>query len=292
MSDSPLASRVMLSPSNSGTGYAKTFGVIHDIECPPGPSWAESLGGPDYMQNRANGVSVHYIVDSDSVVQTATESTWCWGAGKYANRRSIQIEQAGYASFTIAQWTGASSAVGSTYQRPDGSRHTFTASDAADMAAQFDLLARLIADISKRRGWKAERATADELRRASNGENVGKWCRHVDVSDDLGGTVHRDTGKGLPFDDLLARARHYMAPKPAPILPAPLTTQEDDMSQQIIRTTTSSGKFVYATLGTEGVEWISKGNVLTLLRATGSKEYPVSREVYNACRAPGTNEVN
>lgn len=221
MADSSLVSSVKLSPSNSGTGYSKTFGVLHDIECPPGASWAESLGGPSYMQNPANKVSVQYIVDADSVVQTGTESTWCWGAGPYANRRSIQIEQAGYASFTKAQWLGSSSAIGSTYTRPNGAVVTYTAADAASMASQFKLLARLIADISKRHGWSCERASDSELHRASSGENIGKWVRHADVSRVLGGTGHTDPGPNYPFDELMAAARGESVPSNPPVTPTP-----------------------------------------------------------------------
>lgn len=229
MPDSSLATAELISPSNSGRGYNKTFGVIHDIESPPGPEWAESLGGPNYMQNPANKVSVQYVTDSDTVVQTGWEDAWCWGAGPYANKRAIQIEQAGYASFTEAQWLGDASAVGSTYVRPDGTTRTYTAQDAADMAAQLELLAHLVADISKRHGWRTVVLTADELRAASNNTDVGGgWVEHRDVSNILGGTGHHDAGEGYPIQRLMDRATQInqgISPTPLP---------EDPVNQQDI----------------------------------------------------------
>lgn len=222
--DTSLPVALLPSPNISGTGYSKTFLCIHSIECPPGTSWAESLGGPAYMQNPASKVSVAYIVDADSIAQTAQEDAWTWSAGPYANRRGLHIEQAGYASFTRAQWLGLTEAIGTTYQRPNGSTVTYTAQDAADMASQLRLLALLVADIAKRHGWALRHLTADQLRAASAGTDIGGGVvEHRDVSQILGGTSHTDAGDGYPLDELLAAAIAINHP-------APIPPQEDQMT--------------------------------------------------------------
>lgn len=245
--DSYLVTSVLPQPNYTSGVYSKFYIVLHDIECPPGPEWAESLGGPNYLQNPAEQHSVHYVVDSDSVVQGRKETDWAWGCGSPGSKHGIHIEQAGYASFSRAQWLGSSDSVNSTYLRPNGARVTFTAQDAADMAAQMNLLAKLMADIIKRHGMTAEWAVASEAQAMVNGDSgINKQLSHARVTDWIGGTVHTDPGESYPYDVLMAKIKAVLAggnpassspaapastPTPTPV-PAP---QEDELSAQDVK---------------------------------------------------------
>lgn len=217
--DSSFVSQVLPQPNYTAGPVSKSYVVLHDIECPPGSGWAESLGGPNYLQNPAEQHSVHYIVDADSVVQGRPESDWAWGCGTPGSKHGIQIEQAGYASFTRAQWLGT--AAGSTYTRPNGQQASYSEQDGRDMASQLDLLAKLIADICKRYGWTPEWATDAEIRAAANGAPLGKLSYHAQITRAVGGTVHTDPGDNYPFDVLAAKAAAYLAGRPQTDPPNP-----------------------------------------------------------------------
>lgn len=204
--DSALVGAVLEQPNYTSGSYTK-FGIcLHDIECPPGKKWAESLGGPDYLQNPAEQHSVQYVVDADSIVQGVPEAAWAWHCGSPGSRPTIAIEQCGYSTFTRAQWLGDRSAIGSTYRRPNGAVVTYTAQDAADMASQLELVAKLIADIAKRRGFQIRFITAAST--VAYGQTTG-CVRHLDITNSVGGTVHTDPGDNYPLDVLTAKAIAY-----------------------------------------------------------------------------------
>jgi hypothetical protein len=244
--DSSLVSVVLEEPNHSGVS-PKSYIVVHDIECPPGSDWAESLGGPNYLQNPAEQSSVNYIVDADSIVQGLPENVWAWGCGTPGSSHGIHIEQAGYASLSRSQWLGEASAAGSTYERPDGSHPEFTTQDAKDMASQMELLAKLMADIIKRHGWSATWMTNDDvIRVARNGGTApNNVTTHVQITDSVGGTVHTDPGPNYPKDVLISKVASYLSgvtPKP-PVPPTPPTPpQEDDDMYKLIRVPTADGK--------------------------------------------------
>jgi hypothetical protein len=228
--DSNLVGQVLPQPNYTAGPVSKSYIVLHDIECPPGSGWAESLGGPNYLQNPAEQHSVHYIVDADSVVQGRPESDWAWGCGTPGSKHGIQIEQAGYASFSRGQWLGT--AAGSTYTRPNGQRSDYTEQDGRDMAAQLELLAKLIADICKRYNWSPTWASDSEIRAAANGADLGKLSYHAQITRAVGGTVHTDPGENYPFDVLAAKAAGYLSGKPVIDPPDP-HTGDDDVSDAL-----------------------------------------------------------
>lgn len=208
--DSYLVSSVLPEPNHSGYS-TKDYVVVHDIECPPGPDWAESLGGPNYLQDPSEQHSVHYVVDSNSVIQGLPESLWAWGTGCPGSAHGIHIEQAGYASFNRDQWLGSSSVIGSEYTRPNRDIVTYTATDASSMSSQIDLLARLIADIHKRNGWTNIGWMSDsEVQSASQGNSTtNHMTTHLQITNSVGGTVHTDPGPNYPKDALVAKVQAY-----------------------------------------------------------------------------------
>lgn len=231
LADTTLPCLVLEAANYTDRVVSKGYFCLHSIESPPGKSWAEALGGPAYFQNPATQASVHYIVDGDSVVQTAPETKHTWSTGSPGSKHGIHIEQAGYAAFSRAQWMGDSSAVGSSYTRPSGARVTYTAQDAADMAAQFQLVALLLADICRRHRWGPVAASRTELIRETQGEDLGRHVRHRDITEWVGGTTHTDPGPDYPWPDLLTqigRLTHSTVTPTAPSTPsiptAPSTT--------------------------------------------------------------------
>lgn len=242
--DSHLVSKVLPQPNYTAGVYAKYYIVLHDIECPPGPEWAESLGGPNYLQNPAEQHSVHYVVDSDSIIQGRKETDWAWGCGSPGSKHGIHIEQAGYASFSRDQWLGNAASVNTSYLRPNGARVTFTAQDAKDMAAQMNLLARLMADIIQRNGMRAEWASASEAQAMVNGNSgINKQLSHARVTSWIGGTQHTDPGEHYPYDVLISKIEAVLnggsvssptVSTPAKPAPAPVP-QEDELSAQDVK---------------------------------------------------------
>lgn len=237
MSDTTLPVSDIEAANYTRTLQPKCYILLHDVECPPGPSWGEALA-TGYFRNPATKASTQYIVDADSITRMTPEDAWAWGSGSPSSRYAIHIEQAGYADFTRAQWLGLPESVGSKYKRPDGAIRTFTADDAASMRSQFVLVARLMGDICRRRGWTAQAATRDVLLREVQGENLGAHIRHVDARDWVGGTTHHDPGPDYPWEFLLSQVTVAIAggiPNPDPSTPsvpttptAPTSPEEDD----------------------------------------------------------------
>ncbi len=216
MGYSPLCTAIIPVPDNHHSGPSDKASIRqHDIECPPGKGWARALAS-SYMQNPATQASIHYIVDAGDIVGTLDEIYWAWGSGSPSSQHGLHIEQAGYASFSRAQWLGDKSAIGTTYIRPSGQVVTYTAQDAADMAAQMELLAKLRADICTRYGWQPEEATDEQIRLECNGVNTGKHYTHRRATDIVGGTTHRDPGSEYPIDVLNSKTKGYMGNQPTP----------------------------------------------------------------------------
>lgn len=78
--------------------------VIHDMEYPEKLTSAEDVARYFAGQRKgSSGSSAHYNVDSNSVVQCVQDMDVAWAAPG-ANHDGLQIEHAGYARQTAAQW--------------------------------------------------------------------------------------------------------------------------------------------------------------------------------------------
>jgi N-acetyl-anhydromuramyl-L-alanine amidase AmpD len=78
--------------------------VIHDMEYPERLTAAEDVAR--YFANQkkgSGGSSAHYNIDNNSIVQSVRDSDVAWAAPG-ANHDGLQIEHAGYARQTTAQW--------------------------------------------------------------------------------------------------------------------------------------------------------------------------------------------
>lgn len=153
--------------------------VIHTMEAAETSTTAERVSRwASKLNPDAPRVSWHYAVDDDTIVQMVHEAHVAWAAPNM-NRYGIQIELAGYARQTAAEW------------------------DDAFSRAQLDLTALLCAHVCKRWNIPARHLTVEELRAGERGI-VGHWdgTKAFKVA---GG--HVDPGPAYPFDRLVENTR-------------------------------------------------------------------------------------
>jgi len=150
--------------------------VIHSAEVWEKPSSAEAVAA--YFRNPHPPASAHFTVDCDSIVQSVKTEHMAAHAGP-ANRRSIGIEQAGYAKQTREEWLD-----------DYGQR-------------MLRLVARLVAREAKTWSIPLVKLTPTEMIAGARG-----LCGHVDVNAAFpGSSKHYDPGPHYPWDVLLQWAK-------------------------------------------------------------------------------------
>jgi N-acetyl-anhydromuramyl-L-alanine amidase AmpD len=163
--------------------------VIHTMENPEKPTQAEAVAA--WFASVASPMaSAHVCVDSDSIVECVQPQHIAFAAPG-ANRDGYQIEHAGRANQTPADWSDAFS------------------------TAMLDISAHQAAVIAKRYGIPAVHLTVPEILAGAKG-----FVGHRDVNDAYHKSTHTDPGPYFPWDSYLARVRHYVDPE-APTDPAP-----------------------------------------------------------------------
>lgn len=203
--DSPLVDSLAVSPNftNSGSYDRKSkWVVLHTMETGENSSIAENIGAGWFTNPNAQA-SAHYCVDDNSIVQCVNEGDYAWASGPTGNSNGIQIEMAGRAAQSRADWLD------------DYSR------------AMLERVAALTADICKRHGIPARVLNDYEL---ANGE--AGITTHAAVSRVFGETDHTDPGPYFPWDFFMERVQAHLggtggsvnepapAPKRAPAAPA------------------------------------------------------------------------
>ena len=144
--------------------------VVHDMEYPETPLAAEWCAGY-FSGDKAPKASAHYYVDNDSVIQGVKESHTAWAAPG-ANADGIQIEHAGHARQTRAQWLD-----------------TYSTQMLRVMSAP------LVAQICARHGIPIVHLTDTQLRRGHAGI-IG----HAQASRVYRLSDHTDPGVNFPWD--------------------------------------------------------------------------------------------
>jgi len=142
--------------------------VLHTMESSEKPDTAEGVARW-FAGSTSPEASAHYCVDSDSVVQCVRENDVAWGAPG-ANRIGVQVELAGRASQTAADWADVYSSA---------------------------LLARaagLVADVCRRHAIPATFVDAAGLLRGERGVTT-----HAEVSKAWKRSTHWDVGPGFPM---------------------------------------------------------------------------------------------
>lgn len=168
-----------------------TVVVIHSMEAPEKGATAENVAR--YFQTIDRTASVHYNVDSDSVVQSVPDTIEAYGAGG-ANTFGLHFEHAGYARQTRAEWT--------------------------DEYGQRMLLisAALVARKCSEHGIAVRFLSAGDLAR---GERSG-ITTHAEVTKAFRKSTHTDPGPGFPMDDYLNLVRAIQGQPAVAHVPAPL----------------------------------------------------------------------
>lgn len=238
----------------AGDRRAPAYIVIHVTDGSEGPRAAEA--GAAYDKVRADSVSTHLFVDSDSAVREVHDADTAYAAYPKGNALGIQVEICGSAAQTVAQW------------------HDTISVETLRLAAYE------VAVLCQDHGLPVRHLTVAECRAAwySPGPNTLGIVSHHDVTlayPEDGGT-HTDPGPSFPWVEFLAMVRGYLAQTP---VPTP-TQGDDDMiryhfdSTWTDRPATLADRYVCTDgLGVWSVEpystpQASRPNVVTLSKAS------------------------
>ena len=196
--DSALVTSIARSPNFDDSGDYNRLSkwiVLHTMETDEHGSIAENIGA-GWFANPAALASAHYNVDNDSIVQGVNEGDYAWASGGIGNTYGVQIEMAGRASQTRAQWLD------------DYSR------------AMLERTAALVADICTRQGIPVRVLTDEQVARFESGITT-----HAALARVFRETNHTDPGPNFPWDFFMERVRAHVngtggsvaEPAPAPI---------------------------------------------------------------------------
>jgi N-acetyl-anhydromuramyl-L-alanine amidase AmpD len=153
--------------------------IMHTMESPEGLTTAEDVSRWA-AGSTAPQASWHYAVDANSIVSCVEEEDVAWAAPG-ANHDGIQIEMAGRAGQTPAQWADAFS------------------------KAELVLAAKLVADICRRRGIRAVHGTNFDL----SADRRGVYG-HVQASEVFKKSNHTDPGVGFPWDGFMKDVQAFL----------------------------------------------------------------------------------
>lgn len=186
-----VVDRFVQAVSHGGLMTKPTLIVVHSAETPLKAGYAKSIA--ENWFGKAATTSAHFMVDPAEIIRLLSDNVVSYAVGPKANGFTLNIEQAGYARLTRAEWT-----------TPDGLK-------------QLAKVGALIAELAAANSIPLRYATDDQIRAAARGV-PGGVCFHDDVRRVIGGTTHVDP---LPYypRDLLEQAW----------TPA---TEEDDMTPE------------------------------------------------------------
>ena len=153
--------------------------VIHSMEAPEKGTTAENVA--KFFQNLPPNrkASAHLCIDNNSIVQCVLDNDVAFAAPG-ANHNGIQLELAGFARQTRAEWLDE-------YGKA-------LLENAANAAAQYCLKYNI----------PRKHLTNDQLRNGHEGI-IG----HVQASEVFKKSDHTDPGKGFPWDYFIERVEHY-----------------------------------------------------------------------------------
>lgn len=181
--DSSLVNSIARSPNfdNSGTYERKSkWIVLHTMETAEHGSIAENIGAGWFTREEAQA-SAHYCADNDSIVQCVNEGDYAWASGMTGNSYSVQIEMAGRASQSRAEWLD------------DYSR------------AMLERVAALVADICTRQGIPARVLTDAQVAAGEPGITT-----HAALARVFRETDHTDPGPNFPWDYFMERVQAHL----------------------------------------------------------------------------------
>ncbi|MFI6228639.1 N-acetylmuramoyl-L-alanine amidase [Micromonospora echinospora] len=142
---------------------------------------ATAEGEASYATRRTDGISAHFYVDADSVVQSLDTRSRAGHAGSSnGNEHAIAVEITGTNSKSRAWWL--------------------------DNVA-WDRLAKVLAVVCKTYDIVPRRASVAEMKR---NPKVRAFYGHNDMRLAWGGTTHTDPGDNFPWDHLLTKVKQAM----------------------------------------------------------------------------------
>lgn len=158
--------------------------VLHTMEAPEKGTTAEAVA--NYFARGTVRASAHFNVDNDSVVQSVKLMDVAWAAPG-ANHNGIQIEHAGYARQTAAEWADSYS------------------------ERMLQVSAALCADLCKMFGLPHAFVDEDGLRRGLRG-----FTTHYEVSKAFKKSTHWDPGPNFPMGRYLDLVKAAAGPASIP----------------------------------------------------------------------------
>lgn len=188
-----VVNRFVQAVAHGGVINNPTLIVVHSAETPLQAGYAASIA-ENWFGDAASGVttSAHFMVDPVEIIRMLSDNVVSYAVGPNANGFTLNIEQAGRAQFTRAQWT------------------------TTDGLTQIGKVGALVNELTDAHGIPLRWATDDQIRAAAKGV-PGGVCFHDDIHRVLGGTTHTDPIPNYP-SDLLEQAWSG-------------NVQEDDMAQ-------------------------------------------------------------
>lgn len=177
--DNDLVTSTALSPNRTITnGRVVSWVVLHTMETQEHSQVAENIGY-GWFTNPTAYASAHYNVDNDSIVQGVPEKDMAWAAPG-ANELGIQVEHAGRAGQSAAEWADAYS------------------------TAMLDRSARLVARICLDNGIPPVKLTDAQVAAGAKG-----IIDHSQASAVWRLSDHWDVGSNFPWDSYIAQVRAY-----------------------------------------------------------------------------------
>jgi N-acetyl-anhydromuramyl-L-alanine amidase AmpD len=153
--------------------------VIHSMEALEKGNTAENVAKFFQTLSSNNKASAHLCIDNNSIVQCVLDNDVAFAAPG-ANHNGIQLELAGFARQTRAEWLDE-------YGKA-------LLENAANAAAQYCLKYNI----------PRKHLTNDQLRNGHEGI-IG----HVQATEVFKKSDHTDPGKGFPWDYFIERVEHY-----------------------------------------------------------------------------------
>jgi N-acetyl-anhydromuramyl-L-alanine amidase AmpD len=190
-----LVTSVNFSPNKySGHNGSIVFIGIHTMEAPESGVTAENVA--NYFKNSSVQASSHWCVDNDSRVRCVNDADSAWTMPP-VNGRSLNIEMAGYAAQSPAQW-----------------------SDPYSLAV-LDNVAVCAAEWCVKYGIPVRHLTPAQIANMEKG-----FVGHVDVNNVFHASDHTDPGPNFPWAAFLNRVSARLGsgivtpPPPVPSYPA------------------------------------------------------------------------
>lgn len=158
------------------------LGVIHSAETPLAVGYAYSIAANWFATKATTSATV--MIDPAETIRLLPDDTVSYAVGPRANGFTVNVEQAGRASMTRAEWLSPSVGI-----------------------PQMRNVAEYMRECRDRWGLPLRWATDAEIRRASTDTNFrAGWCQHDDIRRVLGATDHTDPGVNYPGTELMQLA--------------------------------------------------------------------------------------